>query len=227
MERRDCDALVLFGATGDLCYRKIYPVAVSARAPQLPEGAGDRRGRAGWKREQLIERMRDSLKKFVPDADEAVVERLVALVQYVDGDYGNRATFEQLRRLLGNAQHPLQLPRHSAEHVPGRDQQLGATQRGQGRAGGRREALRPRSGLGARAEPDAAQAFPREQHFSHRPLSGQGGGAEPAVLPLRQLLPRAGLEPQLRRQRADHDGREDRRRAAAASSTRRPAPSAT
>ena len=41
------------------------------------------------------------------DADPAVVERLVALVQYVDGDYGALETFQQLRKLLGTAQHPL------------------------------------------------------------------------------------------------------------------------
>jgi glucose-6-phosphate 1-dehydrogenase len=105
--REAADALVLFGATGDLCHRKIFPSLY-----QLV-----RRGRlnvpvigvakAGWKREQLIERLRDSLKKFVQDADPAVVERLVALIQYVDGDYGALETFQQLRKLLDTAQHPL------------------------------------------------------------------------------------------------------------------------
>src|SRR6202042_725717 len=63
--------------------------------------------KAGWNREQLIERLRDSLKNYVKDAESAVVERLVALVQYVDGDYGALETFQQLRKLLGTAQHPL------------------------------------------------------------------------------------------------------------------------
>jgi glucose-6-phosphate 1-dehydrogenase len=105
--REAADALVLFGATGDLCHRKIFPSLY-----QLV-----RRGRltvpvigvakAGWNREQLIERLRDSLKNYVKDAESAVVERLVALVQYVDGDYGSLGTFQQLRKLLGTAQHPL------------------------------------------------------------------------------------------------------------------------
>jgi len=105
--REEADALVLFGATGDLCHRKIFPSLY-----QLV-----RRGRlkipvigvakAGWTRVQLIERLRDSLKKNVPDADPAVVERLVALIQYVDGDYGSLETFRQLRKLLDTAQHPL------------------------------------------------------------------------------------------------------------------------
>ncbi len=105
--REAADALVLFGATGDLCHRKIFPSLY-----QLV-----RRGRltvpvigvakAGWNRDQLIERLRDSLKNFVKDAEPAVVERFVALVQYVDGDYGALETFQQLRKLLGSAQHPL------------------------------------------------------------------------------------------------------------------------
>ena len=93
------DALVLFGATGDLCHRKIFPSLY-----QLV-----RRGRlkvpvigvakAGWTRDQLLARLRDSLKNYVQDADPSVVERFVALVQYVDGDYGALETFRQLRRL--------------------------------------------------------------------------------------------------------------------------------
>ena len=51
--------------------------------------------------------MRESLKAFVPDADEAVMARLFGLLRYVDGDYNNRATFEALRKSLGNAQRPL------------------------------------------------------------------------------------------------------------------------
>ena len=105
--REPSDALVLFGATGDLCHRKIFPSLYNLV----------RRGRltvpvigvakAGWNREQLIERLRDSIKSYVKDADPAVVERFVALIKYVDGDYGALETFKQLRRLLDTSQHPL------------------------------------------------------------------------------------------------------------------------
>jgi glucose-6-phosphate 1-dehydrogenase len=101
------DALVLFGATGDLCHRKIFPSLyqlVRRGRLQVPViGVA----KAGWTRAQLIERLRDSLKSFVKDADPTVVERFVALVQYVDGDYDALETFKQLRKLLGAAQHPL------------------------------------------------------------------------------------------------------------------------
>ena len=90
------------------------------------------------------------------------------------------------------------------------------------------EAVRPRPRVGAGAERDArTTVFDESAHLPHRPLPRQGGGAEPPRLPLREHLPRADLEPPLRQERAGHDGRALRRRRAAASSTRRPAPSAT
>ena len=58
-----------------------------------------------------------------------------------------------------------------------------------------------------------ARRVRRGADLPHRPLPGQGDGAEPAGLPLRQRHLRAGLEPPLRRPRADHRGRDARRRA--------------
>jgi glucose-6-phosphate 1-dehydrogenase len=107
MERRDCDAIVLFGATGDLCYRKIYPALYQLlrrgllRVPVI--GVARQGSDLAW----LVKRVRESLKAFVPDADEALVQRFVALLRYVDGDYNDRRTFDALRRALGEAQRPL------------------------------------------------------------------------------------------------------------------------
>lgn len=107
MERRDCDAIVLFGATGDLCYRKIYPALyylVRRGILAVPVIGVARQGcDVSW----LVARVRESLKAFVPGADEALVTRLVGLLRYVDGDYNERATFEALRQALGAAQRPL------------------------------------------------------------------------------------------------------------------------
>ena len=101
------DALVLFGATGDLCYRKIFPslyqLVRRGRLTVPVIGVA----RAGWNRDQLVARLRDSMQHFVPGADEAVVARFVALLQYVDGDYNDAATFTQLKALLGPARAPL------------------------------------------------------------------------------------------------------------------------
>jgi glucose-6-phosphate 1-dehydrogenase len=107
MERRDCDALVLFGASGDLCYRKIIPALYQLVRRNLLNVPVIGVARQGWKVEQLAGRVRDSLKAFSPNAEEAVVARLVGLLRYVDGDYNKRATFEALQQALGQAQRPL------------------------------------------------------------------------------------------------------------------------
>ncbi|HTY48383.1 MAG TPA: hypothetical protein VMB48_01685, partial [Steroidobacteraceae bacterium] len=101
------DALVLFGATGDLCHRKIFPslyqLVRRGRLTVPVVGVA----RAGWNRDQLVARFRDSMKSFVPGAEEAVIARFVSLLQYVDGDYNDAATFSTMKALLGGARAPL------------------------------------------------------------------------------------------------------------------------
>jgi glucose-6-phosphate 1-dehydrogenase len=107
MERSDCDAVILFGATGDLCYRKIYPALYHLVRRSVLSVPVIGVARQGWDLAKLAARVRESLKDFVPEADEAVAKRLVALLRYVDGDYNDRSTFEQLRRTVGQALRPL------------------------------------------------------------------------------------------------------------------------
>lgn len=130
MQRRDCDALVLFGATGDLCYRKIFPALyhlVRRRLLNIPViGVA----RAGWKPEQLAERFKKSVTDFVKDRDEEVVQRFVSLLKYVDGDYQQRSTFEALRKTLGNAQRPLNYLAIPPSVFPVVIDHLGATMEG-------------------------------------------------------------------------------------------------
>lgn len=101
------DSLVLFGAAGDLCYRKIYPALyhlVERNRLDVPiVGVA----RAGLTTEQLAGRVRESVGKFVPQAKDDAVSRLVALIRYVDGDYRQTATFQRLRKCLGSASRPL------------------------------------------------------------------------------------------------------------------------
>ena len=75
---------------------------------------------------------------------------------------------------------------------------------------------------GARAEPRGAVGARRVPGLPHRPLPGQGDGAEHAGVPLRQRHVRADLEPQLHRLRPDHRGRgpRDRLRAPATTTSR-------
>ena len=72
----------------------------------------------------------------------------------------------------------------------------------------RREAVRARSPVGRSSTTCSTRAFPEAAHLPHRPLPRQGVGREPPRLPVRQLDARADLEPQLRAERPDHDGRD-------------------
>lgn len=100
------DALVLFGATGDLARKKIYPALLDL----IKHGKLDVPiigvARSGWTLELLRERVHNEL---LPrgGADPAALEKLESLLVYVEGDYREPATFEALRTALGDAQHPL------------------------------------------------------------------------------------------------------------------------
>jgi glucose-6-phosphate 1-dehydrogenase len=99
------DALVFFGATGDLAYKKIFP---SLQA-MLKRGHLDVPiigvAKAGWTLEQLKARARESLEKH-GGLDLAAFDKLSGLLRYVDGDYANPATFGAIRKELGSAQRP-------------------------------------------------------------------------------------------------------------------------
>jgi glucose-6-phosphate 1-dehydrogenase len=99
------DALVFFGATGDLAYKKIFP----ALQAMLKRGHLDVPvigvAKAGWNLEQLRARARDSLEKH-GGVDAAAFSKLSGLLRYVDGDYADAATFQALRKELSGAQHP-------------------------------------------------------------------------------------------------------------------------
>jgi glucose-6-phosphate 1-dehydrogenase len=100
------DALVFFGATGDLAYKQIFPAlqALVKRHNLTIPIVGV--AKAGWNLDQLRARARDSVATH-GGVDEAAFAKLSALLQYVDGDYRDPQTFAQLRQALGNAQRPL------------------------------------------------------------------------------------------------------------------------
>jgi glucose-6-phosphate 1-dehydrogenase len=99
------DALVFFGATGDLAYKKIFPSlqAMVRRGHLNIPVVGV--AKAGWNLDQFKARARDSVEKH-GGLDPAAFARLSAQLRYVDGDYQNPSTFAALRAALGPAQHP-------------------------------------------------------------------------------------------------------------------------
>ena len=107
MERRDSDAVVIFGATGDLCYKKIYPSLYNLVRRGLLTVPVIGVARAGWNRDQLVAHVRKSIEENVKSRDAAVLEKLASLLRYVDGDYNKSSTFDSLKQALDNAQRPL------------------------------------------------------------------------------------------------------------------------
>jgi len=102
----ESDALVFFGATGDLAYKQIFPAIqalVKRHGLAIPiVGVA----KAGWNLEQLKERARDSLASH-GGVDDAAFAKMSTLLRYVDGDYREPETFVRLRQTLGEACHPL------------------------------------------------------------------------------------------------------------------------
>ena len=101
------DALVFFGATGDLAYKMIFPALQAMTQKGHLEVPIIGVAKAGWSLEQLRERARNSLKEHGGGVDEAAFSKLVDRLQYIDGDYRDDSTFDQLRQKLGKAEHPL------------------------------------------------------------------------------------------------------------------------
>jgi glucose-6-phosphate 1-dehydrogenase len=99
------DALVFFGATGDLAYKKIFPSlqAMIKRGSLNVQVMGV--AKAGWNLDQLKARAKDSLEKH-GGLDPAAFEKLCGLLRYVDGAYEDAATFQAIRKELGSAQRP-------------------------------------------------------------------------------------------------------------------------
>jgi len=105
MSNEQSDALVFFGATGDLAYKKIFPAlqAMVKRGNLTVPVVGV--AKAGWNLDQLRARAKDSLEKH-GGVDPVAFEKLSGLLRYVDGDYQDPATFAALRDQLKDAQRP-------------------------------------------------------------------------------------------------------------------------
>lgn len=105
MSELSCDALVFFGATGDLAYKKVFPSLQAMVKRGVLDVPVIGVAKSGWGLEQLQARARESVQKH-GSFDAAAFGKLMQLLRYVDGDYAEPGTFAQLRKLLGNASRP-------------------------------------------------------------------------------------------------------------------------
>ncbi|TPL47308.1 glucose-6-phosphate dehydrogenase [Mesorhizobium sp. B2-4-6] len=107
MSQERSDTMVLFGATGDLAHKKIFPalyqmVAKGTLIEPVIGVAFD-----PWELPKLVDRARDGIVTALGSIDDKVFAKLASLLRYVSGDYRDGATFEKLKMALGSAQRPL------------------------------------------------------------------------------------------------------------------------
>jgi glucose-6-phosphate 1-dehydrogenase len=100
------DAIVFFGATGDLAYKQIFPALQGLVRDEELELPIIGVAKAGWSLDQLKTRAKDSLSSH-GGLDPKAFVRLTSLLRYVDGDYNDPATYVRLRQELGDASRPL------------------------------------------------------------------------------------------------------------------------
>ncbi len=104
--RKQSDALVLFGVTGDLAHKKIFP-ALYAMVKQgtlnVPVvGVASSK----WSLAQLRQRTEDGIRESGAIDDRSALQRLLSLLRYVSGDYNDPGTFQALKQALGDARRP-------------------------------------------------------------------------------------------------------------------------
>ena len=107
MTKPRSDALVFFGATGDLAYKKIFPAlqALARRGKLDFPVVGV--AKSGWNRDQLIDRARQSVIEHGGGEDPEAFPKLVSQLRYVDGDYNDAVTFRQVRAQLDHQSRPI------------------------------------------------------------------------------------------------------------------------
>ena len=113
------DAVVFFGATGDLAYKQIFPSLQKLAKRGKLAGPVIGVAKAGWNLEQFKARAKDSVEKH-GGLDPVGFPILLDKLRYVDGDYKDAQTFANVRKELGERKASHSLPGHSALPVSAR-----------------------------------------------------------------------------------------------------------
>src|ERR1044071_9204418 len=180
------NAIVFFGATGDLAYKQIFPALhAMVRRGHLKEepiiGVA--------KTERTPDQLRATIRKSLEDhggIDPQALATLMGLFRYVHGDYRDPATFTRLGKALGSVARPLYylaIPPSMFTTVIEGLARFGCVN------GARiviekpfgRDLTSPQA-----AESHSAYLFPGAGHFPHRPLPGKRAGTKSDVFPIRQ-----------------------------------------
>jgi glucose-6-phosphate 1-dehydrogenase len=104
--RARSDALVLFGVTGDLARKMIFPALYAMAKRGVLDVPVVGVASSKWSLAQLRRRVTDSIKKSGRIDDRHALRHLLSLLRYVDGDYNDPGTFKALKQALGDARRP-------------------------------------------------------------------------------------------------------------------------
>jgi glucose-6-phosphate 1-dehydrogenase len=100
------DALVLFGVTGDLAHKMIFPALYAMAKRGSLEVPVIGVAFPKWSLERLRRRVTDSIKRSGGIDNRRAFHHLLSLIRYVSGDYHDPATFTAIRKELGSARRP-------------------------------------------------------------------------------------------------------------------------
>lgn len=106
MDAAHSDALVVFGVTGDLAFKQIFPALQGLVRDEGIDVPIVGIARSGWTLERLQERAKQSIQQH-GNFNEADFARLIKHLKYVGGDYDDQNTFRKLRQAIGGAERPL------------------------------------------------------------------------------------------------------------------------
>lgn len=112
MKRRDhsrstsADALVIFGVSGDLAHKMIFPALYAMAKRGLLNVPVVGVAASAWTLAQLRERATDSIRQAGRIDDRSALKQLLARLSYVQGDYQDPTTFKALKQALGGARRP-------------------------------------------------------------------------------------------------------------------------
>ena len=180
------DALVLFGAMGDLAHKKIFPALyhmVQHGHLDIPVIGVARSARTD---DHFKKRVRDSIQQQGGNIDQQALDKLLKLLCYVGGDYQKPETFELLKKTLGSATRPahyLAIPPSLFISV------VESLAKSNCMANARIIVEKPFGhDLASAQELNAAlhAVLPESTNLSHRPLPGQRSRAQSSILSLRQ-----------------------------------------
>ena len=154
------DALVIFGATGDLAKIETFPALVGLVQRGVLDVPVIGVAKSGWGLEQFRDYATASLKLNNMDSNSAAARKMLGLLRYVDGDLGDDATYKAMSDQIGAGQKVLYYMEVPAQLFGRIAQGIASGRPDEGRAGDGGEAVRHRPGQFAAAQRHHAPVLP-------------------------------------------------------------------